>query len=239
MELTEALKTVFRETAQTLTGAARRLFMARTVASLGRGGAQQAARELNWNRGTIRKGQHELTSGFTCVDNTHARGRKRAEARLAHLEADTRAIVDSQSQTDPSFKTQRLYTRLSAREVRQQLIEQKGYVTSDLPTARTLNNKLNAWGYPLRKVAKRKPKQKVPQTDAIFAEVHRANAAADAAPDTLRISMDAKATVKIGEFSRGGYSRVAVAAADHDFHPDAVVTPFGFVLPKFGDFFCI
>ena len=91
--------------------------------SLGRGGSQRAENELGWNRGTIRKGQHELESGRTCIDNTTARGRKRAEERLSNLETDTRGIVDSHSQIDPSFKTQRLYTRLSAAEVRQQLIE--------------------------------------------------------------------------------------------------------------------
>ena len=211
--------------------------MARTVKSLGRGGSQQAENELGWNRGTIRKGQHELESGVICIDNTAARGQRRAEERLPNLEQDIRVIVEAQSQIDPSFKTQRLYTRLGAAEVRQQLIIQKGYREADLPTARTVNNKLNAWGYPLRKVAKSKPKKKVPQNDAIFAEIHRANAAADAAEDTLRISMDAKATVKIGEYSRGGSSRVEVAAADHDFRPVAVVTPFGFVLPKLGDLF--
>ena len=61
--------------------------------------------------------------------------------------------------------------------------------------------------------------------------------AADVRADTLRLSLDAKATVKIGEFSRDGYNRVAVAAADHDFKPDATVTPFGFLLPRYGDLF--
>ncbi len=42
------------------------------------------------------------------------------------------------------------------------------------------------------------------------------NAAADADPAVLRISMDAKATVKVGDFSRGGKKRVRVKAADHD-----------------------
>jgi transposase len=63
------------------------------------------------------------------------------------------------------------------------------------------------------------------------------NIDADARADTLRISLDAKAIVKIGEFSRDGYNRVPVAAADHDFKPDATVTPFGFLLPKYGDLF--
>ena len=48
-------------------------------------------------------------------------------------------------------------------------------------------------------------------------------------PETLRISLDTKAKVKIGEFSRRGMARgkTAVTAADHDMHPDAVLTPAG------------
>jgi len=79
MELTDALKMVFIETAQSLRGAKRRLFTARTVKMLGRGGAQRAEGELGWNRVTIRKGLHELEGGFTCIDNLSALGRKRAE----------------------------------------------------------------------------------------------------------------------------------------------------------------
>jgi transposase len=49
--------------------------------------------------------------------------------------------------------------------------------------------------------------------------------------------MDAKATVKIGPFSRGGKSRVAVAATDHDFAPAATVTPVGLFLPTLAELF--
>jgi hypothetical protein len=48
----------------------------------------------------------------------------------------------------------------------------------------------------------------------------------------LRISMDAKAVVAVGEFSRGGASRVEVKALDHDFKPEQKVTPFGLYLPE-------
>ena len=63
------------------------------------------------------------------------------------------------------------------------------------------------------------------------------NQAADAAPDVLRISMDAKASVNIGPFSRGGKSRVAVKAADHDFAPQMTVTPVGIFLPALDELF--
>jgi Rhodopirellula transposase DDE domain len=48
----------------------------------------------------------------------------------------------------------------------------------------------------------------------------------------LRLSIDAKATVKVGDYSRGGKNRVQVQAADHDFHPSEVVTLVGILLPK-------
>jgi hypothetical protein len=53
----------------------------------------------------------------------------------------------------------------------------------------------------------------------------------------LRISMDAKASVKVGPFARGGKSRVPTSAADHDFHPDATVTPVGIFLPALDELF--
>ena len=67
--------------------------------------------------------------------------------------------------------------------------------------------------------------------------MNRVNQAADAADDVLRISMDAKATVKVGPFTRGGKSRVQVDAADHDFQPEGTVTPVGIFLPASDELF--
>lgn len=163
MELTDSLKALFRETATTLNGSARRLFMARTVKELGSGGQRRAERELGWNRETIRKGLHELERGVICLDNFSARGRKRVEDHLPHLLTDITALVDSQSQTDPQFRTQRLYTRLDATEVRRQLIIQKGYTDAQLPTVQTIMTKLNTLGYYPQKVAKSAPKKRFPK----------------------------------------------------------------------------
>jgi hypothetical protein len=71
--------------------------------------------------------------------------------------------------------------------------------------------------------------KKLPETDAIFESLKHVHAEAAQEPRTLRISLDTKAKVKIGEFSRGGVARgqQAVKAADHDMHPDAVLAPAG------------
>ena len=159
MELTDSLKTLLIETAKSLKGSARRLFMARTVKELGPGGQQRAARALRWGRMTIRKGLRELDSGVSCIDAFALRGRKRAEAHLSNLLMDLRAIVDSQSQADPQFRSNRLYTRLTATEVRRQLIAQKGYREAVLPTAETIGTKLHELGYYPQKVAKSQPQK--------------------------------------------------------------------------------
>jgi hypothetical protein len=159
MELTDSLKTLLIETAKSLKGSARRLFMARTVKELGRGGQQCAARELQWGRMTIRKGMRELDSGMVCIDAFALRGRKRAEVHLPNLLMDIQAIVDSQSQADPHFRSNRLYTRLTAAEVRRQLIAHKGYADTVLPTAETIGTKLNDLGYYPQKVAKAQPQK--------------------------------------------------------------------------------
>jgi DDE family transposase len=160
MQLTDSLTALFIETAHTLTGSARRLFMARTVKELGPGGQRRAERELGWCRTTIRKGRHELESGFTCVDAFTARGRKRAEDHLPTLLTDIKAIVDAQSQADPQLRTTRLYTRLSAAEVRHQLIVQQGYTHEELPTVDTIGAKLTGLGYSPKRVAKTQPQKK-------------------------------------------------------------------------------
>lgn len=79
------------------------------------------------------------------------------------------------------------------------------------------------------------PPKTVPQTDAIFEKLKEVNPEADRARDTLRVSIDAKATVNVGPFSRRGRGRTRTKAADHDFQPQATVTPFGIFLPEHDD----
>jgi hypothetical protein len=160
MELTDSLKALFIDTANTLKGSERRHFMARIVQQLGPGGQRRAERELGWNRQTIRKALRELTTGLICLDAFTLRRRKRAEEHLPTLLTDIQAIVDSQSQADPQFRTTRLYTRLTAAEVRRQLIIQKGYTDSELPTERTIASKLSLLGYYPSKVAKTQPQKR-------------------------------------------------------------------------------
>jgi hypothetical protein len=79
--------------------------------------------------------------------------------------------------------------------------------------------------------------KKIPETDAIFDQLRKVNREADETEQVLRLSMDAKTSVKLGSFSRGGQSRVEVEAADHDFGDKGSLTPFSILLPQHDNLF--
>lgn len=231
IQLTKEISEVLKKAARLLTGPSRRVFIASVVAQMERGGQRQAEGKLGWNRDVIRKGMHELKSGIICLDAFNLRGRKRWEEKNPVLQNDIRKIVESTCQTDPTFRTTRLYRRITAGEVRKQLLEKMNYLPGQVPSERSLRRKLTEMGYYPRKVVKSKPLRKIKETDAIFHQVHQVNQAADADPGTIRLSVDTKAVIAIGDLSRGGRSRQGERAADHDMEPDEKLTPFGLFRP--------
>ena len=220
-----------------LRGSNRRIFMAKTVQSLGAGGQRCAEQLLRWNRKTIRKGMHELQTGICCIDNFSGRGRKPVENHLPQLAEDIESIVKPESQTDPTFRTEKIYTPLTAQTIRIRLMEEKGYTNQELPVARTIGYKMNHLNFHPQTVAKCKPVKKIEETDAIFEQIFRINKETDNCDRSLRLSIDAKAKVKIGPFSRGGKNRQGENALDHDFGHSKIVTPLGVFLPHYDETF--
>lgn len=108
---------VLIDAARAFKGSRKRVFMARTVAAMGRSGQRLAQVHLGWCRETIRKGTHEFLSGITCADAFHCRRPNPAEEHLPQLLDDIRAIADGQSQADPKFQTNRLFTRINVRSL--------------------------------------------------------------------------------------------------------------------------
>jgi len=167
-KLTEAIRFTIDRAARLLTGAKKRKYLAEITSAFFEGNTRQAERELGWGRATIEKGLRELATGIECVDNYSARGNKLTEEKLPHLAQDIRELVDPHSQIDPKFQTRFVYTRITAKAVRQALIEVKGYRDDELPHQNTIGQILNRLGYRLRRVQKTKPQKKIPETDAIL-----------------------------------------------------------------------
>ena len=199
----ERLDALIRSGARRLTGHQRRLFQAEVATELCGGNPRLAERRFGWGRATVDKGLHELRSGMRCRENFAAKGRKRSEEKDPQLAADIRAIVEPHTSTDPGLKSPRRYTNLSAAEVGDALIA-KGYAKEGLPSERTMRDILNRMNYRLKRLQKGKPLKKVPETDAIFANVQQVREQARTEPETLEISMDAKAKLSLGESVRGG-----------------------------------
>lgn len=113
-------------------------------------------------------------------------------------------MVEPCTQADPEVKSARRYTNLSAREVRQALTDEKGYPNDRLPSERCLRDILNRLGYRLKRIQKAKPLKRLPETDAVFANVAAAREQYRDDPEALEIPVDAKAKVSEGDYSRGG-----------------------------------
>lgn len=194
---------LIRAGAKRLTGYQRRLFQAEVATALCGGCARQAERRFGWGRETVEKGLHELQHGLRCLENFAARGRQRSESKDPQLAADIRAIVEPHAYADPELKSARRYSNLSAAEVREALL-QRGYPEDRLPSERTMRDILDRMNYRLKRIQKGKPLKKTKETDAIFANVKQVREQARKEPETLEISVDAKAKVSVGDYVRGG-----------------------------------
>jgi hypothetical protein len=199
----ERLDALIRSGARRLTGFHRRAFQAEVATELCAGNARQAERRFGWGRETVEKGLHERQTGLRCLEDFVARGRRRVEDMDPRLAADIRAIAEPHTYADPSLKSSRRYTNLSAAEVRQALIA-RGYPEAALPAERTMRAILNRMNYRLKRIRKGKPLKKTKDTDAIFANVVAVRDEVRDDPETLEISADTKAKVALGEYVRGG-----------------------------------
>jgi hypothetical protein len=195
---------LIRSAARRLKGHQRRLFQAEVAQLLCGGSPRAAERRFGWDRRAVATGLHEARSGLRSVENFPARGKLPCEVKDPQLAADIRCIVEPHTLADPEVKSPRRYTNLSAREVRQALAGQKGYPADRLPSERTTRDILNRLGYRLKRIRKAKPLKRLPETDAVFANVARARQQYQDDPQTVEISYDAKAKVHEGDYSRGG-----------------------------------
>ena len=184
-------------------GEVRRQFLAEVCCELCDGSPRKAEQRFGWGRETVAKGLREQNGEVAAADQPERRGRRRSEDQNPQLAIDIRVVVEPHTQSDPELKTSRLYTNLSAAEVRQALLD-RGYSQDQVPSERTLRDILNRMNYRLKRIQKGKPLKKTKDTDAIFANVHAVHEEVKDDPQTLEISVDTKAKVSLGEYALGG-----------------------------------
>ena len=145
---------------------------------------------------------------------------------MVNLSCDIDEIVALHTQSDRCHNDTKGYVKTTALQVQSDLIGQKGYKLIDFCVG-TVNNMLNRLNYSLKKVRKTLPLKRIDQTDAIFENiaVHRKKRQSG----TLKISIDVKDKVKVGQLSRKGFHRDKnhVCALDKDQHWEASLVPMG------------
>ena len=138
----------------------RRAFVAEVAEKLCAGSPRLTETEFSFGRNTIELGMHENRTGLVCYGNYATQGKVKSEVANPDLERDIRALVDPESQADPQLRNTFAYTRITAKALRQKLIDEKGWQEEQLPKERSFCNILNRMGYKLRKVQKTKPEKK-------------------------------------------------------------------------------
>jgi hypothetical protein len=123
-------------------------------------GKQRVAEDVfGWNRRAVESGIHEYQTGIACVNDITARGKPKTEDKHPKLLAEIQTIMEPHSESESSLRTTLLYTNMTAKTVREALV-QKGWSEASLPSVRTISNLLNRQDYRLRTVAKSKVQKK-------------------------------------------------------------------------------
>jgi len=215
-----------RFAASKMHGAERRAFVAQIALKYCDGNARQTEQVFGWGREMVETGLGEKRTGIVCMGaKANFTGNQRWEDKHPKVAADLRRLAEEHAQQDPSFRSTIAFTRLTAAQALRQL-RALGHKDEDLPAPGTMAKILKRLGYRLRRVLKAKPLKKIPQTDAIFGNVKEKDEA-NKALGAKRISVDCKATVKLGDLSRGGMTRGDNRACDHDMQCTGKHTPCG------------
>jgi len=228
-KLDNVTKEIIKDACKRMSGFKKRQYQAEISLKYFDGNARKTEQEMGWGRQPVEKGLGELRTGIRCIDNHKQCGRTRTEDKCPELKEDISDLAEPLTQADPAMQSSLTYTRITAKAMRLALIDEKGYTDEELPCVNTIGNILDRSGYNLKRVIKSKPAKKISEVDVIFENVWEANRQSDEDPESLRISIDAKAKVKVGEFSRNGKSRdkEAKKAEDHDMNPKSKLVPYG------------
>jgi hypothetical protein len=151
-----------KDAARKLKGVLRRAFQAQVVVDHCNGNTSHAKTLFGWSQPATRRALQERETGKIIPDKPRD-GRTSFSKKLPNLQTDIRALVDPNSQTHPTFENTFRYTRMTANDVIEALVQQNGYTKEQLPAESTMRELLNKMGYRLRRVQKTKPKKRFPR----------------------------------------------------------------------------
>ena len=201
-ELLQHGKDVIQQFCRRLRGADRRAFQAEVAVEVCGGSPRRAEAMFGWCRKSVPKGLIELEYHLELQPHFARRGRRACEVQSPTLASVVTEVLDAQSQADPKFQTNVLFTRATGRFLRTLWESHPDLADTKPPSVRTCQRLMNRLGFRLRFVQKAKPLKKIPETDAIFAHLKQLHDTIEPDPTVLRISVDTKAKVAVGPYCR-------------------------------------
>lgn len=155
------------------------------------------------------------------------RGRKRIIVHYPNLIQDIEKVIEKYKNTDSSFKTETLYVSINPKSIIEELVVNYDY-PEKFACYNTIHDLVIEMGYKFKKISKTKVLSKISETNAIFENVHEElEDLKYSNEETAAISIDDKATKKVGNISDNGKSWLNIQALDHDTTYDYAVKPFG------------
>ena len=155
------------------------------------------------------------------------RGRKRITVKFPSLINDIEKVIDKYKNIDKSFKDETMYVSITPKNIIDELITNYGY-PEKFACYNTIDKLLKEMGYTLHKIPKTQVLDKIPETDAIFENVNEHLEDIEYTDESVAvISIDDKATKKIGNISDNGFTRLDIKALDHDTNFNCSLKPFG------------
>ena len=187
-----------RLAAAQMTGAARRAFQAEMTLKYCHGSARFAETLLGWSREAVEVGLAEHRTGIRCVGAHSAwSGRKRWEEKYPEAAEALRELAEAHAQQDPTFRTTVAYTRLTAKAAGEALRAQRNLRdAAALPQHHGGGVKPD--GLSLAQSPQSQAAEKDPRDRCHFCQSQKKTRRARTTPGVKRLSMDCKATVKLG-----------------------------------------
>lgn len=150
MKLTKKEIKLHQDTAKKLKKSDQRKFKAKIINMYLKWDTLKSQKVFWWFWKSVKLWQHELKTGINCLWFTKNSWRKKLEIQFPNLSKDIEDLVKNDIAADNKLQSTFKFCRMSARKVREKLIEFKWYKKSDFQI-RWISEVLNRLWYKLKK----------------------------------------------------------------------------------------
>lgn len=195
------------------------------VADLGSRSISAVSKAINKCREKVKSCYEKFKYGIQL--SLEFRGRKKIMDKFISLKDDIEKVIEKYTNVDSHFKTETLYVSINPNVIIEELVNNFNY-PRNFCCYNTMSNIIKKMGYKLHRIPKIKVLDKIKETDAIFENVNdEMESALETNNNVGVISIDDKATKKIGNISDNGKTYLNIEALDHDTNFEYAMKPFG------------